>query len=104
VIAWAGEEIAGACYNDFSPLRTLRAGSPQGYVESLSVRRPWRKRGIATAMLVWTLHEALTRGLKAVSLGVDAENPNGAKQLYERVGFREIDRFPIYGKRVPVSE
>jgi len=103
VLAWAEGEIAGVCLNDFGPLRTLRAGYPQGYVESLSVRRPWRGRGIAVALLAWTLRLAANRGLEAVSLGVDAENLSGAKQLYERVGFREEDRFGIYRKAVPVE-
>lgn len=101
VIAWAGQEIAGACYNDFSPTRLERLGSSDGYVAVLGVRRPWRKRGIAATMLVWTLREAAARGLEAVSLHVDAENITGAKRLYERVGFREVERFLVYRKCLP---
>ena len=100
VLAWAEDEIVGACYNDFSPLRFERTGRCEAYVDTLCVRRPWRRRGVATAMLAWTLHEAAARGLEAVSLGMDAENPTGAKQLYERVGFCETSRFHIYRKQL----
>ena len=103
VVAWADNEIVGACYSDFSPLRFERTGRREGYVDTLCVRRPWRRRGVATAMLAWTLREAAARGLEAVSLGMDAENPTGAKQLYERIGFREVDRFHIYRKQIPIS-
>jgi ribosomal protein S18 acetylase RimI-like enzyme len=37
-----------------------------------------------------------------VALDVDAENPTGAKRLYERVGFREVERFHVYRKPIPV--
>jgi len=70
-------------------------------VSSLGVRRPWRKRGLATAILVWSLQEAASHGLKAVALDVDADNPTGAKRLYERVGFREVERFLVYRKQIP---
>jgi mycothiol synthase len=103
VVAWTGDQVVGACYNDFSPLRFERTGRHEGYVDTLCVRRPWRRRGVATAMLAWTLREAATRGLEAVSLGMDAENPTGAKQLYEHIGFREVNRFHIYRKQIPVS-
>ncbi len=103
VVAWADNEVVGACYNDFSPLRFERTGRREGYVDTLCVRRPWRRRGVATAMLAWTLREVAARGLEAVSLGMDAENPTGAQQLYERIGFREVDRFHIYRKRIPIS-
>jgi mycothiol synthase len=103
VVAWADNEVVGACYNDFSPLRFERTGRREGYVDTLCVRRPWRRRGVATAMLAWTLREAAARGLEAVSLGMDAENPTGAKQLYEHIGFREVDRFHIYRKQIPIS-
>ena len=70
-------------------------------MSSLGVRRGWRKHGLATAVLVWTLREAAARGLEAVALDVDAENPTGAKRLYERVGFREMERFLVYRKQIP---
>jgi mycothiol synthase len=100
VVAWAGDEVAGACLNDLGPVRFERVGAREGWVSSLGVRRAWRKHGLATAVLVWTLREAAARGLEAVALDVDAENPTGAKRLYERVGFREVEQFLVYRKQI----
>lgn len=100
VVAWAGDEVVGACLNDFSPTRFEQAGTREGWVSSLGVRPAWRGRGIATRILTWTLHQALARGLEAVALDVDAENPLGARRLYERVGFREAERFHVYRKPI----
>jgi ribosomal protein S18 acetylase RimI-like enzyme len=100
VVAWAGDEVAGACLNDFGPARLERAGLREGWVSSLGVRRAWRKRGLAAAILAESLQQALARRLQAVALDVDAENPTGAKRLYERVGFREVERFHVYRKPI----
>jgi len=104
VVAWVGDEVIGACLNDFSLARFERVGAREGWLSSLGVRRAWRKRGLATAILTESLQQALARGLQAVALDVDAENPNGAKRLYERVGFCEVERFHVYRKRIPSGE
>jgi len=56
-----------------------------GFVESLAVLAPWRRRGIGAALL----HEALRRlwaaGERSVGLGVDGDN-SAAIRLYERAG------------------
>jgi mycothiol synthase len=57
-----------------------------GYVGAIGVRRPWRGKGYAKALLLHTFREFYDRGIKRVTLGVDAENPTGATHLYERVG------------------
>ena len=57
-----------------------------GYVGSLGVRRAWRGRGYARALLLHSFREFRRRGLTRASLGVDADNPTGATHLYESVG------------------
>lgn len=57
-----------------------------GYVGALGVRREFRGRGYAKALLYRTFAEFWDRGLPRVTLGVDATNPTGATHLYERVG------------------
>lgn len=76
-----GVEIAAVCRNDAN----VNGG---GYVGALGVRRPWRGRGFAKALLLRTFAEFWDRGLPRVTLGVDAESPTGATHLYERVGMR----------------
>jgi mycothiol synthase len=59
-----------------------------GFVGMLGVREPWRRRGLARALLLHAFREFRRRGCVRVSLGVDAENPTGATHLYERAGMR----------------
>jgi ribosomal protein S18 acetylase RimI-like enzyme len=57
-----------------------------GFVGMLGVRRAWRKRGLGLALLLHSFRVFWDRGLRRVSLGVDAENATGATRLYERAG------------------
>jgi GNAT superfamily N-acetyltransferase len=74
-----GGEVAAVVRNDAN-----RNGG--GYVGALGVRRLWRGKGYAKALLLHTFREFWDRGMPRVTLGVDAENPTGATHLYERVG------------------
>lgn len=81
VIAFDGTEIAGyvLSYDDPDPNRL--------YVGQVGVRRPWRRRGVASGLLARVLTAAARAGKQNVALGVDAESPTGAVGVYERVGF-----------------
>lgn len=74
-----GDEIAATIRNEAN-----RGGG--GYVAMLSVRRPWRGRGLGRALLHRSFAEFWDRGFTRVTLGVDSENPHGATKLYESVG------------------
>ena len=52
----------------------------------LGVRRPWRRRGIALALLHHAFGELYRRGKHRVVLGVDSQSLTGALRLYERAG------------------
>jgi mycothiol synthase len=77
-IAWDGEEVAGISINRF------RMGI--GWIRSLGVRRPWRKKGLGLALLQHSFGEFYKRGKNTIGLGVDASNPTGATRLYQRAG------------------
>ena len=75
------------------------SGDPEhGYVSVLAVRRPWRKRGLGTALLQHSFAEMKRRGMKRATLGVDAENLTGAVALYERAGMHVEHRYDCYQK------
>jgi mycothiol synthase len=57
-----------------------------GYVGAIGVRPPWRRRGLALALLHFAFAQFRTRGAPQVKLDVDSENPTGATRLYERAG------------------
>ncbi len=74
-----GDEIAAVARND-----PERSGG--GWVGALGVRREWRGRGLAKALLLYSFGEFHRRGQRRVGLGVDSENTTGATHLYESVG------------------
>lgn len=74
-----GGEVAAVARNEGN-----RNGG--GYVGALGVRRAWRGRGLGRALLLHTFREFHRRGVRRVTLGVDAQNATGATRLYESVG------------------
>lgn len=69
-----------------------------GWVHSIGVRPPWRRRGLGEALLRHTFGELYRLGRRQVGLGVDVENPTGATRLYERVGMQVSSSF-VYFER-----
>jgi mycothiol synthase len=67
-----------------------------GFVGMLGVRKPWRRRGLGLALLLHAFREFRARGEERVSLGVDAENPTGAAQLYERAGMHVVTEYVTF--------
>ena len=62
-------------------------GTKRGWLEKISVRRPWRKRGLGRALTAAAMAHLRDAGMTEAMLGVDAENPTGALGLYESLGF-----------------
>lgn len=87
VVAWDGDEVAGVVQNWIWPLENERLGVKRGWLEHISVRRPWRRRGLGRAITAASLVRLREAGLDEAMLGVDSENPNGALGLYEGLGF-----------------
>jgi mycothiol synthase len=88
VVAWDGDEIAGAVLNNIDPRENELHGYRRGLLDSVFTRRAWRKRGVARALISRSLVLLRDRGMTSAQLGVDAENPNAALYLYESSGFR----------------
>jgi mycothiol synthase len=71
-----------------------------GWVDSLGVRRPWRRQGLALALLHHIFGEFYRRGRKKVGLGVDASSLTGATRLYERAGMVPFRQYMTYEKEL----
>jgi ribosomal-protein-alanine N-acetyltransferase len=56
-------------------------------IHNLAVHRPFRRQGIARALLKRVIHQAESRGSLRVTLEVRRSN-TGAQKLYESLGFR----------------
>ena len=97
-VAWAGDEVAGMVINAINPRENERTGVDVGWLDGVSTRRPWRKRGLASALIARSLTVLRDRGMTVAALGVDTENPSGALGLYERFGFRPTRTWAFYRK------
>lgn len=64
------------------------------YICGMALFPEYRGQGLGTRMLELARHQAYQRGLDELSLIVFEQNA-GAKRLYERHGFREVDRRPV---------
>jgi mycothiol synthase len=69
-----------------------------GYIGAIGVRRNWRGKGYAKALLLHSFRAFYERGMPRVTLGVDAENPTGATHLYERVGMQVEQENVVFEK------
>jgi len=87
MIGWEGDDVAGVVTTTVPEEENRERGRKRVWVESVSVRRPWRRRGLAKALLARSLAAARDAGFTSAGLGVDAENPTGALGLYESLGF-----------------
>jgi mycothiol synthase len=90
-LVYDGDELAALCL-----CRPYEAEPDMGWVASLAVRRRWRRRGIARALLLTAFREFQRRGFARVGLGVDADSLTGADRLYESAGMRPIRRHDMY--------
>ena len=89
-----GDELAAISLNFWH-----FSGDPQfGWIGILGVRPPWRRRGLATALLRHSFRDFAGRGATRVGLGVDGENTTGAVRLYERAGMQVARRNDTYEK------
>lgn len=101
-VALEGEQVVGISMNRVSSRDFRRQGFSNGHLGSVGVRRPWRKRGVASALIVHSMHAFKAEGLEYATLGVDAENPSGALGLYSSLGFVTYRRFINYAR--PLQE
>lgn len=69
-----------------------------GFVKDLAVAADWRRRGLGAALLRAAMDTFRRRGFRAVELKVEADNPSGARRLYERLGFVVTERIPGDGE------
>ena len=87
VVAFEGDDVAGGIINGIDPVQNEALGVQRGWLNSVFTRRPWRRRGLATALIAESLRVLRDRGMTSAALGVDADNPSGAFGLYEGMGF-----------------
>lgn len=99
-VGWSGDEVAGMVLNFIDKEYNEEFKRLCGWPDPICVRRPWRKQGLARALIARSLRLLQEQSMTEARLGVDAQNPNGALRLYESMGFRMVKKFLTYEKPV----
>lgn len=100
LLAFAGDNAVGITFCTVNPDDNARSGRHECNIREVAVLRPWRKQGIASALISESLRLMRAAGLDYASLGVDTANPTGALGVYEKLGFAPVRRFVVYDKKV----
>lgn len=95
-VAWDGDEVAGVVQTWIWPEENAALDVRRGWLEKISVRRPWRQRGLGRALTAAALRNLRDAGMTEAMLGVDSQNPTGALGLYERLGFEVQQKSVAY--------
>ncbi len=93
--------IVGFSMNEEYEAETQAHGYATGWVNRLGVTRAVRGAGIATALLLSSLHAFKDAGYQDSALMVDGDSPTGAGRIYQKVGYRTIDRTTTYLAELP---
>ena len=102
-VAWDGDEVAAGVLNMVDEEANKQFNIQRGMTDPIFTRRPWRKRGLARALLMRSLQMFKEMGMSEAMLGVDTQNPSGAFVLYESCGFKPILRSVIFEKVISSS-
>ena len=104
VVAFDGPEIAGGIHAAIDPVENEEHDYLRGWTEPIFTRRPWRRRGLASALLGCTLERLRERGMTSAQLHVDSANSNQALSQYERHGFAVHSSSSEWHKSLELSD
>jgi len=104
VVAYDGDAVAGTVLNWIHHEENQRLARKWGYTEIITVRRPYRGKGLAKSLITTSMRMLRAMGMEEANLGVDTENPSGALGLYTGLGYRNIKTYLIHRKDLETVE
>ena len=84
--------MVGFCLNKRYAADNAVNGRKEGWIDQLGTLAQWRGRGLASQLIVASLHALAAEGLTHAILSVDSDNPTGATRMYRRLGFETLQR------------
>ena len=102
-VAWDGDEVAGMVLNFIDEKENEEYKRKRGWTEDIAVLRPYRRQGLAKALIARSLRLHKSLGMTEAALGVDVDNPNGALRLYQSTGFRMVKEHTTYRKPLALA-
>jgi ribosomal protein S18 acetylase RimI-like enzyme len=92
----ADDRAVGLSVNWHYPEDGEVTGRKDGIIAILGTTRPWRGRGVASALIARSLAAFVDAGFDHGLIEVDTENPSGAARLYRSLGFEPVRRTVTY--------
>ena len=99
-VAWVDDEVVSSVMNYIEHDYNKKYNKARGWTENISTHREWRRKGIAKALIVRSMHMHKAKGMTEVGLGVDTNNPNGALKLYQNLGYKKDKTWITYRKEM----
>ena len=100
VVEQSTGNVAGYQLASHDPVSAGTRGYKEGYTDLLGVRRGFRGRGVARALLADAMRRFAAAGMDMASLDVDSENPTGALALYAGMGYVAVNRSMAWDKEL----
>ncbi len=97
-VAWDGDQVAGIVLNYVTHDLGDPAHPALAWTEDICVGVPWRRRGLARALLARSMRMFYNKGFTQTSLGVDLDNAQHAPTLYESMGYQVVRQGARYHK------
>ena len=89
--------FAAFCQSYYDPLELVRSTRREGWTDPIGTAPPYRKKGLARAIILEALWRLKIRGIEDAVLGVAGSN-EVAQKLYESIGYRAIYKMYDYVK------
>ena len=99
-VAYQGDTVAGMVLNFILHSENKEFGTKRGHTEHVYVASPFRRRGLARALLASSFRVLKEQGMEVAALDTEVENPNETVKLYGSVGFKVIKSFTFYQKPI----
>lgn len=101
-VAWEGDQVCGVVHNFLDEQENEMYERKRGYTEDISVRREWRGKGVAKALIAESIRMFREMGMDHTWLSVDSENTSGAHRLYESMGYSVVEDQASYNLGKPL--
>ena len=93
-------KFVSICYGAIDREHNICVGRQEGWIALLFTHPDFQRRGLARAMLLNGMQRLKDLNIDIAKIGVDSENPFGARKLYESVGFKHLHTNIAYVKHL----
>lgn len=90
MVAWHGALPVAGVLGWVDAAENTQQRRARAYTERITSLPAWRRRGIASALLVRAMEHFRAAGMTEAALSVDTDNASGALGLYERLDFERV--------------